>query len=48
MRIMRERAEAIHARLIISSVPGQGSTVSLDWNEDVLIPISKILSRGEA
>jgi PAS domain S-box-containing protein len=48
MRIMRERAEAIHAHLIISSVPGQGSTVSLDWNEDVLIPISKILSRGEA
>ena len=48
MRIMRERAEAIHAHLIISSVPGQGSTVSLDWNEDVLIPISKISMRGEA
>jgi nitrate/nitrite-specific signal transduction histidine kinase len=48
MRIMRERADAIRARLNISSTPGQGSTVSLDWNEDELIPISKIPSRGEA
>jgi signal transduction histidine kinase len=48
MRIMRERAEAIRARLNISSVPGQGSTISLDWNEDELIPISKNPSRGEA
>lgn len=48
MRIMRERADAIHAHLKISSTPGQGTTVSLDWNEDELIPISKILTRGEA
>jgi signal transduction histidine kinase len=48
MRIMRERADAIHAHIKISSAPGQGTTVSLDWNEDELIPISKISMRGEA
>jgi PAS domain S-box-containing protein len=48
MRIMRERADAINAHLNISSLPGQGTTVSLNWNEDRLIPISKIPSRGEA
>jgi nitrate/nitrite-specific signal transduction histidine kinase len=45
---MRERAEAIHACLNISSSPGQGSTVSLNWNENDLIPISNIPLRGEA
>jgi PAS domain S-box-containing protein len=34
MRIMRERAEAIQARLQISSTPGQGTTVTVSWNED--------------
>ena len=29
--IMRERAEAIHAALQVSSLQGQGTTVSLDW-----------------
>ncbi len=47
MRIMRERADAIHAHLNIDSSPGQGTSVSLDWNEDELIPISKIITRGE-
>jgi PAS domain S-box-containing protein len=42
MRIMRERAEAIHAHFRVSSVPGQGTTVIVDWNEDELIPISTI------
>jgi signal transduction histidine kinase len=31
LRIMRERAESIHARLHIASEPGSGTTVSLDW-----------------
>ena len=31
LRIMRERAEAIHAGLQISSQPGSGTTISLDW-----------------
>jgi len=48
MRIMHERADAIHAHLEISSRPGQGTLVSLEWNEDELIPISKIETRGEA
>jgi signal transduction histidine kinase len=48
MHIMHERADAIHARLKISSTPGEGTLVSLDWNEDELIPISKIITRGEA
>jgi signal transduction histidine kinase len=47
MRIMRERAENIHARLTISSTPGQGTEVSVVWNEDEIIPISKIFLRGE-
>ncbi len=42
MRIMRERAEAIHARLNISSTPGKGTRVGVVWNEDELIPISKL------
>jgi nitrate/nitrite-specific signal transduction histidine kinase len=45
---MHERADAIHAHLEISSRPGQGTLVSLEWNEDELIPISKIETRGEA
>lgn len=47
MRIMRERAEAIHAHFKLVSQPGQGTTVTLDWNEDELIPLSKISTRGE-
>jgi PAS domain S-box-containing protein len=47
MRIMRERADAIHAHLTFESSPGQGTAVCLDWNEDELIPISKIITRGE-
>ena len=31
LRIMRERAEAIHAELQVVSLQGQGTTVSLDW-----------------
>jgi len=34
MRIMRERAEAIHAHLNISSQPGQGTQISVYWDED--------------
>ena len=33
MRIMRERAEAIQAQFNITSSPGQGTTVSVDWDE---------------
>ncbi|HEY3476296.1 MAG TPA: sensor histidine kinase [Anaerolineales bacterium] len=33
LRIMRERAEAIHARWQVVSQLGQGTTVSLDWHE---------------
>lgn len=33
LRIMRERAESIHADLQVSSLPGQGTTVSLDWHK---------------
>jgi signal transduction histidine kinase len=32
LRIMRERAEAIHARLQVASQPALGTTVSLDWH----------------
>ncbi len=32
LRIMRERAEAIHAELQVVSLQGQGTTVSLDWH----------------
>ncbi len=46
MRIMRERADAIHAKFRITSRSGQGTTVSLGWNEDEVFPISKIHSRG--
>jgi len=31
LRIMRERAEAIHARLQVLSQPGSGTTVGLEW-----------------
>jgi signal transduction histidine kinase len=31
LRIMRERAEAIHAQLQVLSQPGLGTTVSLEW-----------------
>jgi signal transduction histidine kinase len=33
MRIMRERAEAVHAQVGIGSEPGQGTKISLDWSE---------------
>ena len=33
LRIMRERAEAIHAQIQVASQPGTGTTVSLDWQE---------------
>jgi signal transduction histidine kinase len=42
MRIMRERAEAVGANLTISSTPGMGTTVTVDWNEDELIPSTAI------
>jgi len=42
MRIMRERAEAVGAKLSISSTPGAGTTVTVDWNEDELIPSATI------
>lgn len=45
MRIMRERAEAIRAHFNVSSVPGQGTTVLVDWNEDELIRIPTIVTR---
>jgi PAS domain S-box-containing protein len=45
MRIMRERAEAIHAHFLVSSVPDQGVTVTVNWNEDELIPIPSISTR---
>jgi nitrate/nitrite-specific signal transduction histidine kinase len=34
MRIMREHADAIHAQFGITSTPGQGTTVRLNWNEN--------------
>jgi PAS domain S-box-containing protein len=45
MRIMRERAEGIHAHLSIASTPGQGTRVTVDWNEDELIPVSSLVAR---
>jgi signal transduction histidine kinase len=33
LRIMRERAESIHAELQVTSLPGQGTTVNLDWHK---------------
>ena len=33
MRIMRERADSIHANFHVESSPGQVTTVSVDWNE---------------
>ena len=35
MRIMHERAEAIHARLEISSSPGSGTFLQVDWDGNV-------------
>ena len=32
LRIMRERAESIHAQVQVSSQPGRGTMVSLDWS----------------
>lgn len=46
MRIMRERAEGIHAHFKIESAPDQGTTVSVDWNEDELISFQDIQIRG--
>jgi PAS domain S-box-containing protein len=48
MHIMRERAEAIHAKIKVTSQPGKGTTISLDWNEDEVNPIPKIQTRGES
>jgi PAS domain S-box-containing protein len=42
MRIMHERAEAVHAHLDITSVPGKGTMVKVDWNEDQAIPNSPV------
>jgi signal transduction histidine kinase len=33
LRIMRERAEAIHAELQVSSQPGRGTAIWLDWHK---------------
>jgi signal transduction histidine kinase len=33
LRIMHERAEAIHAQVQVDSQPGRGTTVRLDWHE---------------
>lgn len=33
MRIMRERAESIQAHFNVASLPGQGTTVSVEWGE---------------
>ncbi len=46
MRIMRERADAIHASLNITSHPGRGTTVILDWDESKLTPVSTSRKRG--
>ena len=48
MRIMRERAEAIQAQFNITSSPGQGTTVSVDWDESRNAPIPPSIQRGEA
>lgn len=45
MRIMSERAEAIGADLRLSSRPGEGTRVSVDWNEPDLIQLSEISAR---
>jgi signal transduction histidine kinase len=34
MRIMRERAEAIGAKFLVSSTPGVGTCVEMIWNEN--------------
>ncbi len=47
MRIMRERAEVIHAHFQVASSPGQGTTVCVDWNKDELTPIANLPTRGE-
>jgi PAS domain S-box-containing protein len=48
MRIMRERAEAIQAHFNVASSSGQGTIISLDWEESNLIPKLKSPKRGEA
>jgi len=35
LRIMRERAESIQAELQVTSWPGQGTTVNLDWHKSL-------------
>jgi PAS domain S-box-containing protein len=45
MRIMRERAEAIHGDLSILSRPGQGTTIRLRWKEAELVLNSSIPTR---
>lgn len=34
LRIMQERAEAIHAELQVTSLPAHGTSVCLDWNRE--------------
>ena len=34
LQIMRERAQAIGAKLTIESAPGRGATVTVDWQVD--------------
>lgn len=48
MRIMRERAETIHAHFKVASCPGQGTTICVDWNEHELTPIANLPIRGES
>jgi PAS domain S-box-containing protein len=42
MRIMHDRAQAIHASLEISSVPGNGTQVRLDWIDDAQTEVSHL------
>jgi PAS domain S-box-containing protein len=47
MRIMRERADAIHAQFGVTSQPGKGTTISVKWNENNLVPPTTIKVRGK-
>jgi PAS domain S-box-containing protein len=47
MRIMHERAASIHAHLDITSQPGHGTTVTLDWDENALVPPGRSKKRGK-
>lgn len=38
MRIMRERADAVHARFNLESSPGHGTTVSVEWQPPLDAP----------